>query len=134
MNGHNEFGQHVGTSKLLCDEDAKRRSASQTLYHDSQLQLHPMSLLAPSLSSKSEVRFSTISLVQPELNKGTKNVANLCSQLSYDSRCSSLSTNERFKQLLFRIELYFFIKLKIGNHHEFEIVSSCVILYNTLSI
>lgn len=99
MHSRNECDQHEGNSKLLCDEDAKRRSASQTLYHDSQLQLHPMSLIAPSSSNKSEIRFSTISFVQSGLSKETKSDSNLCNQYSYDSRCSSLSTNERLEQL-----------------------------------
>ena len=90
MHDLNDFDQQEGNSKFLCVEDAERRCASQTINHDSQLQLLPVSLISPNPLTKSKIHFSTTSL-------------------SYGSRCSLDSTSERFAQLPIHVPCYFVV-------------------------
>ena len=70
-----------------------------SICHDNQVKLLPMSLIASCEANESRAQFSVVSLEEIKLTETTKNGNNISRHVSFDSRDSSFSTNERFEIL-----------------------------------
>ena len=89
-------------------------TSSKNCHQDKQLKLSPLSLFNKLRPSKSPTRTNIVSFQDPE-SQTTELKANCVDeQATFNSRCSSVSTNERFE--LYLKKLVHFIFGQIGNY------------------
>ena len=82
----------------MSEEYLNDTPVSPTYCPDNELKLLPISLVDSCPRKKSlGIRFSDVSFEDHDLNNETKHVNNISTRCSYDSRCASFSTNERFE-------------------------------------
>ena len=70
-------------------------SNSQTCPEDKQLKLSPLSLLNKLRPSRPAIRTSNITVEDPEPKYTKQSISRLGEHVTFNSRCSSVSTNER---------------------------------------
>ena len=70
-------------------------SNSQTCPEDKQLKLSPLSLLNKLRPSRPAIRTSNIAVEDPEPKNTKQSISRVGEHVTFNSRCSSVSTNER---------------------------------------
>ena len=77
-------------------------SNSQTCPEDKQLKLSPLSLLNKLRPSRPAIRSSNITVEDPEPKNTKQSISRVGEHVTFNSRCSSVSTNERLGKIIYK--------------------------------
>ena len=112
MNINNEIQKQTGVNHTISAAVENHRTSYPSICHDNQVKLLPMSLIASCEANESRAQFSVVSLEEIKLTETTKNGNNISRHVSFDSRDSSFSTNERFEILFQQKYIFNFLQKK----------------------